>query len=294
MRIILTGATGYIGSAVAARLRAGGHDVRGLARSDEAADALAAAGVTPVRGALGDADVLAAAARDADAVVHAGFDGTRQAVALDAGAVDAFLGALAGSGKALVYTSGTAVLGDTSAAVADEDAPAANPAMAWRAEIERRVREAEGVRGIVIRPALVYGRGDASVLRRMRDEARAEGTVSYPGDGANRWGTVHVDDLADLYALAVERAPAGALYHAAGPEALEMREIAALASRAAGAEGRTRALDREEAKRRLGFLAGMMAMDLRVSSARARDELGWTPQRPSLREEMARGSDAGG
>jgi nucleoside-diphosphate-sugar epimerase len=101
-----------------------------------------------------------------------------------------------------------------------------------------------------------------------------------------------VDDLADLYALAVERGPAGALYHAASPHAPAMREIAAAASRAAGGDGRTRALDRDEARARLGFLAGMLALNLRVSAARARDELGWRPHRPSLMDELAAGSYA--
>ena len=286
MRVFVTGATGYVGTAVVERLLAVGHAVAGLARSGEAEARVRAAGADPVRGELGDLGVLAAAARDADAVVHAGATGRPGQDAVDAAAVDALLEALAGSGKALVYTSGLWVLGDTGDRVAAEDAPLAPAALvAWRAEVERGVLSAAGVRGVVVRPGIVYGRG-GGIPGGMVAQGRKKGVVRYVGDGSQRVNPVHVEDLADLYLLALE-APAGTVLHGVSAT-VATRELAEAAAAAAGA--RAEAWPLEEARAVLGPYADALALDQRVSSEVARG-MGWRPSRAGVVEEL-RGSSA--
>jgi nucleoside-diphosphate-sugar epimerase len=288
MRVFVTGATGYVGSAVAEALRAAGHDVVGLARSDDAARMLEAAGCAALRGSLGDADALARGAREADATIHAAATGAADQAEVDAAAVHALLDALAGSGKPFVYTSGIWVLGTTGDAVADEDAPA-NPAaiVAWRPAIERAVVDAaaRGVRSVVIRPGVVYGRGGGTPGGFLAS-GRKKGVVRYVGDGSQRWPFVHVDDLAELYVLALD-APAGTVLNAAGPS-LPARAVAEAAARAAGA--RAEGWPLEDARARLGAYADALALDQRVSAERAH-ALGWRPSRPSVLEELRRASD---
>jgi nucleoside-diphosphate-sugar epimerase len=288
MRVFVTGATGYVGSAVVEALRAAGHDVVGLARSDDAARTLEAAGCTVLRGSLGDAETLARGAREADATIHAAATGAADQAEVDEASVHALLDALAGSGKPFVYTSGIWVLGPTGDAVADEDAPA-NAAMivAWRPAVERAVVDAAagGVRSVVIRPGVVYGRGGGTPGGFLAS-GRKKGVVRYVGDGSQRWPFVHVDDLAELYVLALD-APAGAVLNAAGPS-LPAREVAEAAARAAGARAESWSL--EDARTRLGPYADALALDQRVSAERAH-ALGWRPSRPSVLEELRRASD---
>jgi nucleoside-diphosphate-sugar epimerase len=210
MKVFLTGATGYIGTAVAQRLRAAGHQLSGLARTDQAAAKLEAAGVTPVRGDFTNPAAVASGARSANAVISMA---TTYDAKVDAPAVDAILDALAGSNKPFIYTSGIWVNGDTGGMVVDETTPPEPVELvAWRKAVEDRVLEAagRGVRSVVIRPAIVYGRG-GGIPAGFRDSARKEGAARFVGSGGNRWPMVHVDDLADLYLLALERAPAGTL-----------------------------------------------------------------------------------
>lgn len=288
MRVFVTGATGYVGGAVANALRAAGHEVVGLARSDEAARRLEGAGCTVLRGSLADGDVLARGARETDATVHAAATGAADQAEVDAAAVHALLHALAGSGKPFVYTSGIWVLGATGDAVADEDAPAAAAAIvAWRPAVERAVVDAAArdVRSVVLRPGVVYGHGGGTPGGWVAG-GRKRGVVRYVGDGSQRWPLVHVDDLAELYVLAVA-APPGTVLNAAGPS-LPARTVAEAAARAAGARAEPWPL--EDARGRLGPYADALALDQRVSAARAH-ALGWTPSRPSVLEELARASD---
>lgn len=284
MRVFVTGATGYVGSAAVEALRAAGHQVTGLARSDDAAQRLEAAECTALRGSLADTDVLARGAREADAVIHAGATGAADQAEVDTAAVHALLDALAGSGKPFVYTSGVWVLGPTGDAAADEDAPA-NPAaiVAWRAGIERAVADAAAreIRTVVLRPGVVYGRGGGTPGGFLAS-ARKKGMVRYVGDGSQRWPMVHVDDLAALYVLALA-APAGTVLNAAGPS-LPAREVAEAAARAAGA--RAEAWPLADARARLGVYADALALDQQVSAERAR-ALGWRPSRPSVLQELA-------
>jgi nucleoside-diphosphate-sugar epimerase len=238
MRVFLTGATGYIGSAVAERLLAAGHQVSALARSNTSNDKLRSAGITPVPGDFTDPGSVGAASRSAEGVISMA---TTYDPKIDGPAIDAILEALAGSNKPFVYTSGIWSHGDTGGKVVDETSPP-NPAalVAWRQAVEDRVLQGakRGTRSIVIRPAIVYGRG-GGIPAGFVDSARKEGAARYIGSGKNHWPMVHLDDLADLYLLALEKAPAGTLLLGASGESQPVREIAEAASRGAGSGGRT-------------------------------------------------------
>jgi len=291
MQTLLTGATGYIGRAVAERLRAAGHELTGLARSDAAAARLTEAGVRPVRGDFADPASVASAARAADGVISLA---TTYDPAIDGPAVDAILDALAGSDKPLIYTSGIWVNGDTGGAVVDETTPPDPVALvAWRQAVEDRVLQAVArrVRTVVIRPAIVYGRG-AGIPAGFVESARKEGAARYVGTGENRWPFVHVDDLADLYLLALERAPGGTLLLAVAGPSHAIRDVAAAASRGAGAGGRTVGTPLEEARRTMGAFADALVLDQQASGRRARELLGWRPHRPDVLEDIERGSYA--
>jgi nucleoside-diphosphate-sugar epimerase len=290
--VFLTGGSGYIGGAVADRLKAAGHDVSGLARSETAAARLTAAGIRPVRGDFALPSTVAEAARGADAVISLA---TTYDPAVDGPAIDAILDALAGSNKPFVYTSGIWSHGDTGGIVVDENSPPRPAALVeWRQAVEDRVRSGakRGIRSVVIRPAIVYGRG-GGLPAGFAESARKEGAARYVGTGENRWPFVHVDDLADLYLLALERAPAGSLLLAVDGPSVPVKDVAAAASRGAGKAGRTVATPLEEARRELGKYADALALDQQASGRRARELLGWRPHRPDVLEELEHGSYVG-
>jgi nucleoside-diphosphate-sugar epimerase len=289
MQVFLTGATGYIGSAVADRLRSAGHRLTGLARSDAAAARLKAASVVPVRGDFSNPASVGSAARSADGVISMA---TTYDPAIDGPAVDAILDALAGSNKPFVYTSGIWSHGDTGGTVVDETTPPRPAALVeWRQAVEDRVREAarRGIRSVVIRPAIVYGRG-GGIPAGFVQSARKEGAARYVGTGENRWPFVHVDDLADLYLLALESAPAGSLLLGVSGPSRPVRDIAAAASRGVGAGGRTVAWPLDEARQKLGAYADALVLDQQASGRRAQELLGWRPHRPDVLEDIERGS----
>lgn len=277
--VFVTGATGYIGAVVCEKLIAAGHEVVGLARSDASARKLGDAGVRPHRGDLADAASIAAGCRASDGAVHAGADWGPEFGARDRFAVEAMLDALAGSDKPFLYTSGTWVMGSTGGRLAGEMFPLKPPpAVSWRPAVERLVLDAteRKVCGVVIRPAMVYGRGGGTAGRLGRRE------VPIAGDGENHWSFVHVDDLADLYVLAIENAPAGSLYVAADGPAVKAKDVAAVA-------GVTTFLPMDQARERFGGVADCLVLDQRVGSTRAGRELGWKPSRPSVLDEIRRG-----
>jgi nucleoside-diphosphate-sugar epimerase len=291
MQVFLTGATGYIGTAVADRLRAAGHKLSALARSDTASDRLTAAGIRPVRGDFADPKSVGSAARSADGVISLA---TTYNPAVDGPAIDAILEALAGSDKPFIYTSGIWSHGDTGGAVVDETTPPKPAALVqWRQAVEDRVLEGakRGIRTVVIRPAIVYGRA-GGIPAGFVDSARKEGAARFVGTGENRWPFVHVDDLADLYLLALERAPAGSLLLGVSGPSHPVRDVAAAASRGAGAGGRTTAWPLEEARKTLGAYADALVLDQQASGRRAKETLGWQPRRPDVLEDVERGSYA--
>ena len=289
MNIFLTGATGYIGGAVADALMKSGHSVTGLARSDEAAANLRLKGITPHRGDLTSPDSLAPAVQATDGVIHTA---TTNDGRLDEQAIRAMLQAIRGSGKPFIYTSGIWVLGDTGGQAADETARL-NPAalVAWRPAVEQLVLAAakHNVRAIVIRPALVYGRG-GGIPAEFVKTAREAGVVRYVGTGENHWPVIDVDDLADLYVRAAEKAPPGTLLHAADNSFHRVKEIAQAAGAGAGKDGRTEPWPLAEARQTLGAYADALVLDQRVGAAKAAAMLGWQPRAAGILDDLRKGS----
>ncbi len=289
MKVFVTGATGYVGSAVAQALLAVGNRVSGLARSEEAARKLEDAGVEAVRGSLTDAAVIAEAAQSAGAVIHAATTNDASAPESDKLAVDAILTGLNGTLKPFLYTSGIWVIGDTHGSVADEAAPL-DPTLlvAWRPAHEQRVLTEAG-HGIVIRPGIVYGRG-GGMIAGMVHQAQAAGAVRYVGTGEQHWTLIHVEDLADLYVLALETAPARSLFLAANDETPTLREIAQAVSEAAGVPGQTQPWPLEAARQALGPFADALALDQKATSRKARQTLGWEPKAATLFADLSEAS----
>jgi nucleoside-diphosphate-sugar epimerase len=294
MRVFLTGATGYIGTAVAERLLAAGHQLTALARSESSLNKLQAAGISPVRGDFAEPTTVGPAATATDGVISLA---TTYDAAIDGPAIDAILRALDGSNKPFIYTSGIWSHGDTAGRVVDETSPPKPAALvAWRQAVEERVLASarRGIRSVVIRPAIVYGRG-AGIPATFVESARTEGAARFIGTGRNRWPQVHVDDLADLYLLALEKAQPGTLLLGVAGQSHSVSEIAEAASRAAGAGGRTVATPLEEARKSMGAYADALVLDQQATGKRAEELLGWKPHRPDILQELERGSyaDAG-
>jgi nucleoside-diphosphate-sugar epimerase len=290
MRIFVTGATGYIGSSVARALLEAGHDVIGLARSDKAVKTLGQRGIRPFQGTLANPEAVTAAAAEADAIIHTAFDWTPDGPLADEAFIRALLTALGGRNKTFVYTSGVWVMGNTPKGADEDTPPAAPPVVAWRVAVERKVMQAaeRGVRSVVIRPAMVYGRGGGSVAGFLKS-ARENGAAVYVGTGENHWTFVHVDDLADLYLLALNAEP-GSLFIGASGSPHRVKEVAEAAGWAAGAKGHTRTWPVDEAFPVLGPAVQGLILDQRISGARAERVLGWKPHAPSVIEEVRHGS----
>jgi nucleoside-diphosphate-sugar epimerase len=269
MRVLITGATGYIGAAVARATHAAGHEVLALAHNDAASRAARAHGYTPAPGDLADLVTLAGHARTADAVIHAGMLTGSAATLVDEAATRAMVGALAGSDRPFVYTSGVWVLGPAGPQPATEDSPL-NPIalVAWRGPLEQWLVQAAGtgVRTVVLRPGVVRGHGLGIPGKTARGE------LPLVGDGRQRWATVHVDDLAALYVAAAERAHAGAILHGVAG----VLPAAELVRAESGEAPRWATL--EEARATLGAFADALALDQDVSADQTRSALGWTPR----------------
>ena len=289
MKVLVLGATGYIGSVVAERLAKEGHEVVALARSEESARRLAAQGHRVETGDMRDATTVARLALAADATIHAANTNGADNAAADAALTQAVLAAYRGGAKRFVYTSGVWSFQGTGERVVDETSPADPlPLVATRIPVERAVVETGHV---VLRPAIVYGRGASlqGIVGMLVAEARRDGRVRYVGDGRQEWPLVHADDLADLYVRALS-APAGSMLHGVAGAPMAMRDIALAASHAGGAPGRVASWPIEEARAALGGFADALALSQRVSSARTRALTGWTPQGPTLLEELLHGS----
>jgi nucleoside-diphosphate-sugar epimerase len=287
MRIFVTGGSGYIGGAVVAELRPRGQHVAALARSDEAAAKVRKLGAEVIHGSLDSLDVIELAAREHDATVHTASPVPPDGVAREAKMLDVLL-RVAADDHTIVYTSGAWVYGDRGDAVVDEDAPVKPiQIVAWRPAHEARVLEARsrGIRAVVIRPTVVYGDGGGIVG--MLVASAKTGPVRVVGDGTNRWATVRVDALAELYAAAVEQNAASGIYNASAGAAVPYVEIARAASRAGDGDGSIEHLTFENARAAMGGFAEALALDLQVSSEKARRELGWNPHRPTVLEELA-------
>jgi nucleoside-diphosphate-sugar epimerase len=293
MRVFVTGATGFIGSATVADLLDAGHEVVGLARSDEAAAALARAGAEVHRGSLEDLDSLRRGAADSDAVIHTAFihDFSQMETngRVDLRAVEAFGAELDGSGRPLIITSGTGLVAPGRLAT---EADAADPAGlgSHRAPSEQAAiaLAGRGVRSSVVRfPPSVHGQGDHGFVPFLIDIARDKGVAAYIGDGSNRWPAVHRLDAARLFRLAVESAPAGAVLHGVGEEGVATRDIATMIGRHLNLPAVSVAP--EDAADHFGWLAAFFGADLPASSALTRRLLGWEPVHPGLIADLEAG-----
>lgn len=284
MKIFVTGASGFIGGAVASRLIQAGHSVRGLVRDPHKAEACRKFGIDPVLGTLADTDLLTAEARAPDAVINAASSDDRHAA-------DTLIAALTGTGKTLIHTSGTSIVadeanGEPSDAVFDEDTPRIpEPDKEARVALDKAVLTAPGMRSIVLCNSLIYGDtlgpdARSVQLPRLIDEARESGTAHHIGRGLNRWSTVHIADVADLYQLALDRAPAGFFAFVENGES-SFRDMAQAIGRTLGL-GEAQPLSSEDAIARWGREVAIFALgsNSRVRARRART-LGWDPQHKS-------------
>jgi nucleoside-diphosphate-sugar epimerase len=285
MRVFLTGASGFIGSAVIAELKAAGHQVLGLARNDANAAKLEAAGVAVHRGDLNRPETLAAGAAACDGTIHCAFihDFSQylENAAIDRRAVEAMLAALEGSGKPFILTSGT-LMADAGREATEEDAASKDGAGAMRGATELVAEDyaRRGVRAMIVRLPQVHDTERQGLISYAVQVAREKGVSAYVGDGASRWAAAHVGDVARLYRLALEKGEAGARYHAVGEAGVSMREIAEALGR------RLRvpvvSISPEESPAHFGFLAMFAGRDAPTSSRLTRERLGWTPTGPGL------------
>jgi nucleoside-diphosphate-sugar epimerase len=289
MRIFVTGATGFIGSAIVRELIDAEHQVLGLARSDAAAAPLAAAGADVHRGSLEDLASLHKGTVDADGVIHAAFihdfSNYAPAAETDRRAIETLGAALAGSDRPLVVTSGT-LLAQRRGPFATED-DAANPSFPRKSEEAVLTLVWRGIRVAVVRlPPSVHGEGDHGFVPALIGIAREKGVSAYIGDGLNRWPAVHRLDAAVLYRLVLEKGSASATFHGVADEGVPFRDIAAVIGRRVNVP--VVAKSPAEAAEHFGWLAPFVAIDGPASSAQTRERLGWRPKQPGLIPDLDR------
>ena len=294
MRVFLTGATGFIGSAIVAELINAGHQVLGLTRSDAGAQALAAAGAEVHRGNLDDPESLRRGAAQSDGVIHCAFDHSAfgsdfskfvEVCDKDRRAIEALGDALSGSDRPLVITSGTGMGNAAPGQPATEDhfdLDHPNPRKA--SEVAGASVAARGVNVSVVRLPQVHDTVRQGLVTYAVQAACDKGTSAYIGEGLNRWPAAHVLDVAHLYRLALEKRDAGSRYHAVAEEGVTMRAIAEVIGR--GLKVPVVSVSREDAQAHFGWLAMFAGMDMPASSAQTRQRLGWRPAGPGLIDDL--------
>ncbi len=285
MRIFVTGATGFIGTAIVRELIDAGHQVLGLARSDAGAKSLIAAGanVNVHRGSLEDLESLRSGASAADGVIHTAFihdfNNYGPAAEADRRAIETLGDALAGSDRPLIITSGTLLAQRQGPLATEDDAP--NPNFPRKSEEAALALAARGIRASVLRlPPSVHGNGDHGFVPRLISIAREKGVSAFIGDGLNRWPAVHRLDAAHLYRIVLEKGSAGATYHGVADEGVPTREIAQAIGR--GLNVPVVSKSRDEAADHFGWIAHFFGIDSPASSAQTQDRLGWRPVQPGL------------
>lgn len=292
MKVFVTGAAGFIGGSIAAGLVKAGHQVVGLVRNPEQIEELKKIGVSGVVGTLDDRELLIAQAREADAVINAASSDNRAAV-------EGIIEGLAGTGKVFLHTSGSSIVGDASGGLGtdriyyEDQLPEPTPDKAARVAIDNLVLAAakNGVRSAVLCNTLIYGHGalprDSVQLPRLLKQARKSGVVRHVGPGLNVWSNVHIDDVVDLYLLALEKTEPGAFYFVESGEA-SFRDMTAAMARALGF-GEAQDWPLEQAKEEWGYEMASYGLgsNSRVRGKRGREQLGWKPHRPSVLEWIA-------
>ena len=294
MRVFVTGATGWIGSAVTDELLAAGHEVTGMARSDSSAATLEAKGAKVRRGELDDLDGIRAGADEAEAVVHLAnkhdWSDPAASSAAERAAVQTIGDALAGSGRRFLFAAGVAGL--TSGRPANEDDPSPFHGLdSPRGGAENLAFEflERDVGSISLRfPPTVHGFRDHGFISYLAATARDKGVSGYPGDGANRWSAVHRSDAARMVRLGLEKAPAGSRLHAVGEEGVTTRDIAEAIGRAFDLP--TTSIHADDVNDHFGWIGAFFAMDLAATSTATRSLLGWTPTGPTLVKDIEDGA----
>jgi nucleoside-diphosphate-sugar epimerase len=294
MRVFVTGASGWIGSATVDELLAAGHVVTGLARSDASAAALQAKGVHVRRGDLDDLASIRAGAEAAEAVIHLAnkhdFANPAVSIAAERGAVQTICDALAGTNRPFLLASGVAGLTQGKLATENDPSPFHGPESP-RGGSENLALEFvdHGVHSVALRFApTVHGTGDHGFIAVIAAVAREKGVSGYPGDGTNRWAAVHRSDAARMVTLGLEKAPAGALLHAVAEEGIPTRDIAEAIGRAFGLPVTSIAPD--DVQGHFGWIGTFFSMDLAATSTTTRELLGWTPTGPTLIEDIDAGA----
>ena len=283
MRVFITGATGFIGSALVPELIAAGHRVLGLSRSDEGAAALTAFGAEVHRGSLEDLDSLKTGAAASDGVIHLAFNHDFSKWAenceLDRRAIEALGSALAGSDRPLIVTSGTAAARTPGRLTTEEDGPD-SPIPRVASELAAAAMAAKGTRVLVMRLPQVHDPLKQGLITPLIAIAREKSVSAYVGDGLNRWPAAHVLDVARLYRLALEKGVAGARYNAVAEEGVPLREIAQSIGR--GLKLPVVSKSPEEAAEHFGWLGMLVGADVPASSALTQERLGWHPSGPGM------------
>jgi nucleoside-diphosphate-sugar epimerase len=282
MRVFITGASGWVGSAVTRDLIASGHQVLGLARSDASAEAVAGTGAEVLRGALDDLDSLKRGAAACDGVIHTAFihDFSDFAAncATDKAAIEALGAVLEGSGRPLIVSSGTMGLPQGRIGTEDDGIASVVPRKSEEVGLSMATR---GVRAMVVRLApSVHGDGDHGFVATLVRSAREKGFCSYVGDGKNRWPAVHRFDAALIYRLALEKGVSGSMFHGVADQGFPVRVIAEAIARRLNVPAVSKTP--EEAGALLGFIGHVLAMDGPASSALTQERLGWRPTGPGL------------